>query len=851
MARLPEAINTGTAVAQRATTAAVAPTDFGLGAASQSLAAYGEARRRADDAEAAKVLREAQAAYEPAYAERAAAYDGQEAGWAARETETFDAAFSPLLAREDLPGGVRDALRAQVETYKTQVGGQAIGLESQRRAAVVAERRRVLEETQAHQRLSAFDALFAEDLQGVEDSFDGSQPDYAARLMEAYDARAKEVLEGTPEALRPAVERTLSARRVTQFAHALVTEDEGQDAYVAGQARAGAGVLVNSVLSNPAGYAGALERVESLGAGLPAKLRNGFAAEVRADLTKARVQGLIDRGEFVRAQEELAGGQYDALLPPEAKAQLVDAARTEAASHARNLIEAMSWGAGADPGELSAAARASGDVGLQAQATYALAVGAAEGDALGLISRGETPANVQADIDFVIEIEGGDAIVEDDNGRGVTRFGINQTANPDLDVRNLTRAQASARYRRYRNEVGADNLPPALALVAFDAAVNHGPAKAREMLAEAEGDPGRLLALREAEYRRLAAAEPRHARQLSGWMNRLEKVGARAAQLQAMTTTQEGLSSDPIRFAAEKGLAQPSALPQDMNDPAFGRALAQRLRLGQTMNRDYRAPQRMLTNAETAFYRDMIERDPMAAVQLAGAALAGVGGRGARDLMAELGQSGQATAQLHLADLAAAGLTNFSETAARGLALRAQGAKLDPEIQREIRAEVETIKGLFAGQPELRGVVEAAAEAAALAHGQTNTTQRPDYYVQSALGASRRNGVVYGGVTEVNGAAVILPPWLARDRAEDVMDYLAEGFEAGGKGPVYRNGEPIPARELEKMRLRLMPNGNYRLVDRQGAALLGRGGGAFEMDLDAAAPGLRRRFGANAVQGGW
>lgn len=855
MARLPAAIDTGTPVGQRASTATLTPTDFGLGGASRSLAEYGEARRKADERQAAEVLREAQSGYAPQFAERAAAYDGSEPGWAAQETAAFDSHFTPLLEREDLPGGVRDALRGQLDAYKIQVGGQAIGVESERRAGVVAERRRVMEETQANLRLSEFDQAFSADLQAAEDNFDGSQADYAAGLMSAYDARAKEVLEGTPEALRPAVERALSARRVNQFAQALVTEDAGQDAYVAGQAKAGAAVLANSILSNPAGYGAALESVERLGAGLPPRLRNAFAAEVRGDLAKARVQGLINRGEFTRAAEELAAGDYDGVLAPEAKDSLVDAARQEAASQARALIEAMSWGAGADAGELEAAARASGDPGLQAQATYALAVGAAEGDALGLISRGAPEAGEAAAIDFVIDIEGGDAIVENDNGKGVTRYGINQTANPDLDVRNLTRAQAVARHRRYMREVGADKMPAALGLVAYDAAINHGPAKARELIAEADGDPGRLLALREAEYRRLAAAEPRHAAQLSGWMNRLQKVGARAAQLQALDVTQEGLSSDPIKFAmgtdTRAPLAQVAGLPQDVNDPAFGRALAQRLRLGQTMNRDYRAPQRMLTNAESAYYRDMIERDPMSAVTLASAALASVGGRGARDLMAELGQAREATAQLHLADLAAAGLTNFAETAARGLALKAQGEALDTALAAEIAAELEARKGLFAGQPELLGVVRATAEAAALAHTRTNAAQTPDYYVQSALGGSTRNGTVFGGVGVVNGAAVILPPWLARDRAEDVMDYLAEGFEAGGRGPVYRNGQPIPARELEKMRLRLMPNGNYRLIDRQGTALLGRGGGAFEMDLDAAAPGLRRRFGAGAVQGGW
>ena len=48
-------------------------------------------------------------------------------------------------------------------------------------------------------------------------------------------------------------------------------------------------------------------------------------------------------------------------------------------------------------------------------------------------------------INYLINKIEGTGTVANDAGRGLTRFGINQTANPDLDVANLTREQAANR----------------------------------------------------------------------------------------------------------------------------------------------------------------------------------------------------------------------------------------------------------------------------------------------------------------------------------------------------------------------------------------------------------------------
>ena len=56
-----------------------------------------------------------------------------------------------------------------------------------------------------------------------------------------------------------------------------------------------------------------------------------------------------------------------------------------------------------------------------------------------------------------------------------TMFGISAAAYPDMDIASSTRDQAKALYRRdYWDRIAGDQLPSALALLAFDAAINNG-----------------------------------------------------------------------------------------------------------------------------------------------------------------------------------------------------------------------------------------------------------------------------------------------------------------------------------------------------------------------------------------
>ena len=66
---------------------------------------------------------------------------------------------------------------------------------------------------------------------------------------------------------------------------------------------------------------------------------------------------------------------------------------------------------------------------------------------------------------------------------GETNFGISKASYPDVDIANLTLDQAKAIYfRDYWTPVHGDDLPPPLALLVFDAAVNNGLSPARRWL---------------------------------------------------------------------------------------------------------------------------------------------------------------------------------------------------------------------------------------------------------------------------------------------------------------------------------------------------------------------------------
>lgn len=130
-------------------------------------------------------------------------------------------------------------------------------------------------------------------------------------------------------------------------------------------------------------------------------------------------------------------------------------------------------------------------------------------------------------MEFVLKWEGGYSNDPDDPG-GETRWGISKRAYPSLDIASLTKEEAIAIYERdYWQKIGGDLLPPAMGLVAMNAAVNCGVSRARKWLDASGGNWREFLHLQLTHYALL-----RNRLFLQGWLNRTLDCWAEARKLE-------------------------------------------------------------------------------------------------------------------------------------------------------------------------------------------------------------------------------------------------------------------------------------------------------------------------------
>lgn len=562
------------------------------------------------------------------------------------------------------------------------------------------------------------------------------------------------------------------------------------------------------------------------------------------------------------------------------------ARRAELERVAREKLDAFRWG-GSSEQEILDAALASGDEGLIAQArTYAEAGRYAPGVLNEVAARASGyVGDARGAIDFVIDaLEGGEVLVVDDNG-APSKWGIRANQPGGLrdgkPVSELTRDDARRIMKReYWDAIDADSLPPAMAFVAFQAMVNTGNAKmVRRWIHESGGQIAPFLAKQTAFYEELARKNPgKYADDLAGWRARIRKVAGAAAALEgganadeawesfggdrgprglAREWTKEAFRSDPIGYAATKNLASVAPLDVDamfqgdaQRQAAFGQALRERASIAAALSKTYAVPTRFLAKSEAAALRDAIAQDPRAAIVIAQHATAALGGDGAQMLLRELGRD-RPGVEVHIADLATTS-PGFASTAAEGLALKAQGAKLPN--QGEVRAEerFEKVQAeyapAFAFAPQVLVAARQVAEAAMIADAAKGIQRQPRYYMASAIGAAVRDGRLYGGVAKVNGAPTITPRWLAQDRAEDALEVLGRHWADTGQGPVYSNGQPMSGRDIGRLQLVMRPNGAYWLRNpKTGAFVRGPDGKPFEHDFDQSKRLLAERL-PGAVQ---
>lgn len=122
-------------------------------------------------------------------------------------------------------------------------------------------------------------------------------------------------------------------------------------------------------------------------------------------------------------------------------------------------------------------------------------------------------------------------------GKGIlkgTKYGIAAASFPNVDIKNLTQAQAAEIYRQqYWTSAGCDKLPDGVDLPIFDVSVNSGPGRARSFrdatakVIEAVARIKAISAKRRAFYQGLSTFKTFG----KGWMSRVATVEAAAIKM--------------------------------------------------------------------------------------------------------------------------------------------------------------------------------------------------------------------------------------------------------------------------------------------------------------------------------
>lgn len=125
----------------------------------------------------------------------------------------------------------------------------------------------------------------------------------------------------------------------------------------------------------------------------------------------------------------------------------------------------------------------------------------------------------------VLKHEGSAYVQRDGGGAESSKFGILQSTAREYgyngNIKNISRADAEAIYKKIWDKSGAASLPYPLSLVHFDSYVN-SPTAAMKLLKKSGGNTETYLSMRAMRYTRLAELRPeRFAKYLKGWINRV------------------------------------------------------------------------------------------------------------------------------------------------------------------------------------------------------------------------------------------------------------------------------------------------------------------------------------------
>lgn len=331
--RLPE-LTARPQRAERPSQATVRPTDLGLGAVAQDIGEWSQEVERTKaieeelgqvEAEAAvrPILERLTGDFEAEFNENGANWDASQPGFARSITTKLNERLAGFGDDLPLTPAERAAIQRGTTQYRIAVGQRANAYEAQRRGAVVAEAVQARETVETAGMMAGYMARFAELTAPIDAAFDGSQADYVPSKLAAHDQAVAEMLESTPEALRPRLQSQLTGQRLQVLGTATEVQQRGSQAFNITQARAAGDQLINAILTNPATYETARPLIDDIVASLPAAARGEEKSRLLDQAGDGFISGLIATGQHDQAIELLNGGTLDGDLRPSTKARLL------------------------------------------------------------------------------------------------------------------------------------------------------------------------------------------------------------------------------------------------------------------------------------------------------------------------------------------------------------------------------------------------------------------------------------------------------------------------------------------------------------------------------------------------
>jgi hypothetical protein len=325
---------------------------------------------------------------------------------------------------------------------------------------------------------------------------------------------------------------------------------------------------------------------------------------------------------------------------------------------------------------------------------------------------------------------------------------------------------------------------------------------------------------------------------------------------------QKGLSTDPLGWASRAGVA--TIEPLDFTDAStLSASLSERTADAAAVAAHYGIAPKFFTPAEADGLKKMLKAAPLALPSIVSGLSAGLGSDTPRAL-AEL--TDDAPVLAHVAGLVhATGDQRVAVEVAEALALRAEpGYKSAlPSAAKLVAATAAALDGAIGADPtaasEITETAAALFEARALTRGidmaefDTDGSPAREAYLSAldqVLGATTRDGVKFGGLTEVNGFTTIAPADIAADAMQDLLDGLTAEDLAKQMPIQSLNGLPITPARIRSGRLMRVSDGRYRVALGDVAAgdpkyVASPDGGYFELDIKT----LRRSQFARRVSG--